>query len=604
MASKPKHMAPEGTRPSRRPVFSEHGGDPGETSVFLAALETSRQTQHTAATKGREELLQERSRRIEADAPDPMAAGPIVPKAPSAPGPSPFRPQVPDPESLASRRSHAAPAIESTGDLLAAYEASRSFEPSQGASGPRHYLKKDPADLPIQVPVREPEPQILDVDDVAPADASQGSAWDEGTTVLSREALVALDVPGDQDDALSGAYGNGPAEDAADAEAAAPPLLGVEPGELLPVGTLDEDPATEMRLEAHEEPLPSEEDVASEDAGDDRADADSVGRSAAMMSVLVIVSRITGFLRTWGQGAAIGGAMLASCYTVANNLPNQLYELVMGGMLVTAFLPVYLTVKKEGGRERANAYASNLVSIVLVVMGAVAVLGFVFAGPVVFTQSFGATDEFDHGLAVYFFRFFVVEVVLYGLSSVFSGILNAERDYFWSMAAPIFNNIICTASFAAYAVIVPFDQPLAVLLLAIGNPLGVAVQVLMQVPTLRRLGVRIRPRIDLHDPALKDTLSIGIPSLVVMLGSFVTVSVQTSSVLSVTASGAAVAYYARLWYTLPYAILAIPVTTAMFTELSHAYAREDLSSFVDGIASGSSRILFFLVPLADRKSVV
>ena len=88
---------------------------------------------------------------------------------------------------------------------------------------------------------------------------------------------------------------------------------------------------------------------------------EGVGRSAAMMSALVILSRITGFFRTWGQAFALGVTVVSSCYTVANNLPNQLYELVMGGMLITAFLPVYLSVKHRAGREGANKYASNLV---------------------------------------------------------------------------------------------------------------------------------------------------------------------------------------------------------------------------------------------------
>jgi predicted MFS family arabinose efflux permease len=81
------------------------------------------------------------------------------------------------------------------------------------------------------------------------------------------------------------------------------------------------------------------------------------------------VSRLTGFLRTWGQAYALGVTVTASCYSVANNLPNQLYEIVIGGMLVTAFLPVYLSVKQREGTKGASAYTSNLVSIVLVLMG-------------------------------------------------------------------------------------------------------------------------------------------------------------------------------------------------------------------------------------------
>ena len=54
----------------------------------------------------------------------------------------------------------------------------------------------------------------------------------------------------------------------------------------------------------------------------------------------------------------------------------------MGGMLITAFLPVYLSVKHRAGREGANKYASNLVSLVVIIMGIVALVGFVFAAQV------------------------------------------------------------------------------------------------------------------------------------------------------------------------------------------------------------------------------
>lgn len=323
---------------------------------------------------------------------------------------------------------------------------------------------------------------------------------------------------------------------------------------------------------------------------------EQVGRNAALMSLLVIVSRITGFMRTWGQAYAIGVTVMASCYSVANNLPNTLYELVVAGMLTTAFLPVYMGVRKRVGIEGASRYTSNLCSIILVLMGAVTVLGFVFASQLVWTQSFTATAEFDFDLTVYFFRFFVIEVVLYALSSIFSGVLNAERDYLWSSAAPIFNNFITTASFFAYAFLADKSPDLALLILALGNPLGVAVQVLVQIPAMRKRGIRLSWHIDLRDPLLKETVKIGVPSVVVMLTSVITTSVQSTSSLTVTAAGASVTYYARLWYMLPYSILTVPITTTMFTELSESWAVGDLETFKRGISGGISQILFFMVP--------
>ena len=366
------------------------------------------------------------------------------------------------------------------------------------------------------------------------------------------------------------------------------------PGTALPkVETVIQEPLEVMRTEAQ---VPIELKDGAADSPSDAGSEAAVGRSAAMMSVLVIISRITGFARTWAQALALGVTVISSCYTVANNLPNMLYELVMGGMLATAFLPVYLSVKQRAGREGANRYTSNLLSIVMLFMGILTVVGIVFAGQVVWTQSFGATSDFDFDLATYFFRFFAIEVILYALSSVISGVLNAERDYLWSNAAPIFNNIVCTSSFFLYIAFAESNPSLAILCLALGNPLGVAIQVLMQLPSLRKHGISLKPRIDFRDPALRETLSIGIPSLVVTICLFITVSVQNSSALSVTVSGSSIAYYTRIWYTLPYSIFAIPITTAMFTELSNYVSKGDLVATARGVASGTSKILFMLIP--------
>lgn len=324
-------------------------------------------------------------------------------------------------------------------------------------------------------------------------------------------------------------------------------------------------------------------------------------RKANGASLLIIASRITGFGRTMAQANALSGALMsvASCYTVASTLPNFLYELVMGGMLITSFLPVYLSVRRRRGHAGAADYASNLLSLVLLAMGAMSVLCLVFAVPLVWTQSAGASSEFDFDLAVWFFRFFAFEVMLYGASSVISGVLNAERDYVWSNAAPILNNVITIASFTIYACLVnsgtmAWDQ--ALIVLAVGNPLGVASQVLIQLPALRRHGVRLRFRVDLHDPALRETLAIGLPTLVVTFASFPTNAVQSSCALQVTANGAAIAYYSRVWYVLPYSILAIPISTTMFTELSNYRVAGRMDAYRHTVASGIRKIAFTLIP--------
>ena len=321
-----------------------------------------------------------------------------------------------------------------------------------------------------------------------------------------------------------------------------------------------------------------------------------VGRSQLLISVCVAISRITGFIRTWAMGLAMGTTLLSSSYQVACNLPNQLYELVMGGMLVTAFLPVYVSLRKREGEERANQYASTLMGIVLVFLGVVALLATLFAPQVVWTQMFFSPSG-DRELVVYFFRFFAVQLLFYGVSAVAGGLLNSRSDYFWSSAAPIANNIVVIFAMFVYYFVSADNPDFAKLVLAVGTPLGVFVQMAMQVPALVKNGVHLKPwRINLHDPALRETLALGIPTIVVTLCSFATVSVQNAAAMAVSDAGSSVLYYARQWFTLPYAFLAVPVTTTLFTELAGMVADRDDAAVRRTIVSGTQQNFFSMVP--------
>ena len=337
--------------------------------------------------------------------------------------------------------------------------------------------------------------------------------------------------------------------------------------------------------------------TASADEGESESDRQArVGRSQLLISVCVAISRITGFIRTWAMGLAMGTTLLSSSYQVACNLPNQLYELVMGGMLVTAFLPVYVSLRKREGEERANQYASTLMGIVLVFLGVVALLATLFAPQVVWTQMFFSPSG-DRELVVYFFRFFAVQLLFYGVSAVAGGLLNSRSDYFWSSAAPIANNIVVIFAMFVYYFVSADNPDFAKLVLAVGTPLGVFVQMAMQVPALAKNGVHLKPwRINLHDPALRETLALGIPTIVVTLCSFATVSVQNAAAMAVSDAGSSVLYYARQWFTLPYAFLAVPVTTTLFTELAGMVADRDDAAVRRTIVSGTQQNFFSMVP--------
>ena len=340
----------------------------------------------------------------------------------------------------------------------------------------------------------------------------------------------------------------------------------------------------------------------SQDHVDDMGSSDysTVGRSAGLMTVLTILSRVTGFIRTWAMAAAIGMSLLSSSYQVANNLPNMLYELVMGGMLVTAFLPVYMGVRREQGREASNEYVGNLLGILLLVLGGISLLGTVFAPGFIWTQSFLSGDGGSMDTAAFMFRFFAIQILFYGLGSVFSGVLNAHRDYFWSTFAPVLNNVIVIASFMGFApVSAQFGERAGIILIAAGTTLGVFVQMACQIPALGKHGVHPHIHIDFKDPALRQTIALGIPTLLATVCMFVSTSITNAAALVVQPeTGPSVIAYARLWYTLPYALIAASLSTALYTEISHDAQEKDYDSVRTGISRGVAQMLFFLIPFA------
>lgn len=363
-----------------------------------------------------------------------------------------------------------------------------------------------------------------------------------------------------------------------------------------PFAIIDE-PDIEVDSRQHTEVSPqSQDDV--DDMGS--SDYSTVGRSAGLMTALTIVSRVTGFIRTWAMAAAIGMSLLSSSYQVANNLPNMLYELVMGGMLVTAFLPVYMGVRREQGRDASNEYVGNLLGILLLLLGGISVLGTVFAPGFIWTQSFLSGDGGSMGTAAFMFRFFAIQILFYGLGSVFSGVLNAHRDYFWSTFAPVLNNVIVISSFMGFApVSACFGEQAGVVLISLGTTLGVFVQMACQIPALGKHGVRPHIHIDFKDPALRQTLALGVPTLLATVCMFVSTSITNAAALVVQPeTGPSVIAYARLWYTLPYALIAASLSTALYTELSHDAQEKDYDSVRVGISRGVAQMLFFLIPFA------
>ena len=330
-------------------------------------------------------------------------------------------------------------------------------------------------------------------------------------------------------------------------------------------------------------------------------------RNTIVMSTGIAISRLTGFLRLSAMAFAIGitETRLADAYNVANITPNILYELALGGILTSVVVPVVVEWMQARGREVAWDVVRRLFTIAIVVLAAIALLGIVLAPWIVDLYTVGYPDaqrEAVHGLATFFLRWFMPQVVFYGIGAVAAGLLNAHRRFAAPMFAPIANNLIVIATFLIFAAIAPENpKELATgaqqLVLAIGTTLGVVAMTAALWPSVRATGFRFHWLGGIRDEAI-----VRIGRLATWVVAYVVANQLGYLVIVILAGGPTGGYssYAAAFilFQLPHAIFAVSILTALLPAMSSRWAAEDLDGYKALLSQGIRATATILIPAA------
>jgi putative peptidoglycan lipid II flippase len=302
------------------------------------------------------------------------------------------------------------------------------------------------------------------------------------------------------------------------------------------------------------------------------------------MAVGTVFSRGTGLLRTVVIASVIGSRGFADAYNVANTLPNIIYELLLGGVLTSVVVPLLVGATRHSDDDGV-AYAQRLLTLVAVVLGVAAVIGILAAPAITGLYADRCTNAVDKARAASFARYFLPQIAFYGVGATMGAILNTRRSFGAPMWAPVLNNLVVITT--GVLVLVLPDAPgrllshTQVLVLAIGTTAGVVVQTLALVPALRRTGFRWRPRFDFGNADLGRAGRLGgwvlLYVLANQLGYFVIVRLARSTLGASTVcgkiappgSGSYSTYvYAFVVFSLPHAIVAVSVITALLPRMS------------------------------------
>jgi len=304
----------------------------------------------------------------------------------------------------------------------------------------------------------------------------------------------------------------------------------------------------------------------------------SLFRSSRVMAVGTVASRGTGLLRTVVIAAVIGVGAPGDAYNIANTLPNIVYELLLGGVLTSVVVPLLVRASRQDEREGV-VYAQRLLTLVATALIIASLVG-VLVAPALVDVYIGSKSAHTRALAIEFSRYFLPQIAFYGIGATMGAILNTRRSFAAPMWAPVLNNVVVLATGAtvlfmpgAHGVgggrVLSHDQ---IVVLALGTTFGVVVQTLALVPALRRSGFVWRPRFDFANSGLSSVARLGSWVLVYVLANQLgyAVIVRLASALTKSdGSGSYATYvYAFVLFSLPHAIVAVSVITALLPRMS------------------------------------
>ena len=326
-------------------------------------------------------------------------------------------------------------------------------------------------------------------------------------------------------------------------------------------------------------------------------------RSSAAVAVGTALSRVTGFLRV-SAIATLGFGPLTDVYNIANNTPNIIYELLLGGVLTATLVPLYVQYLDNANREAINAINTVALTVLLVIT----VLAIAFAPWIIKPYFIGIdrpTRAAEERLAVDFLRLFAPQIFFYGTSAIAAAMLNARRRFVAAAFAPVLNNVvvICVFLIAPHVIsdtlsVETVSENRAVLwLFGLGTTAGIAVMAIALLPALHRAGLASSFSRRWRHPAVKTMVRLSGWTI----GYVITnqIAFWIVMVLAYRESGDTSAYLAAfIVFQLPHGLFAVTIMTTLMPELSAAAVRHDTDAFRHQFASGLRLIGLVIVPSA------
>lgn len=327
----------------------------------------------------------------------------------------------------------------------------------------------------------------------------------------------------------------------------------------------------------------------------DSPDTRGLARNASIIALGNIASRGLGFVREFVKSRLFGAGAQVDALNLAIAIPLQIYDLVTGGLVNSALVPVFSQYTSEERRAELWRLASSVLTLATASISAL-MAGLILCAPqVVAAFAFigglagGQTHPESLTTAVDLLRLTLPAVVCLSLSGILTGLLYALKRF----TLPAFTAAVFNASMVVVSLV--FAERWGVHAMALGLLLGAALQVILQLPALQDGFGKLRPYFSFRHPGLRLILNAYGPIIVSLLVNQVGVNFGLSVAFGFE-NGLSWMGYATNLYQFPLGLVGVAVSAAILPTLAGQASRALAGDFKVTLVQGINLVLLLMIP--------
>lgn len=318
-----------------------------------------------------------------------------------------------------------------------------------------------------------------------------------------------------------------------------------------------------------------------------------LAKAAGILMIAMFLSRILGFVREQVMTGKFGQTYITDAYFAAFTVPDLLYNLLVGGALSAAFIPVFSGYLAQEQEEEGWRVASTVINLSIILLAIGIIFGMLFTPVLMKLVAYKFSGE-TLELAIYLTRIMFPAVLFTGLNGLMAGILNSYKHF----TAPAIGAVFYNISIIFFGYVLSTYYGLGIVGFSVGVIVGVIGNFLIQMPIVKKQGFRYQMVLDWRHPGVKKIGLLMLPAMLGLAANQINLIINQNLASGLDEGSITALRLANRLMMLPIGVFAFSISAAVFPNLTEYFAKKEMTQFKLTFTRGLGSVFFISLPAA------